>query len=234
MFVSKLADRMCIPGDELGQGFASAGLQREVMFLLPERAYSEAFSQSLQARGQPAASIVAAMEPEGWRSMASEIALLVVDPALLLTTPGLLDTKQFPLLFLASRVKASWLEIALQCHASGFVTLNSPLAALLGIIEKLVSGELHEYWCPEAEQMLTGAGTKRKLATETVFSSLTRRQMEVLGHLAEGKTVKEVAQLMHLSQKSVDSHKYRIMNRLHIHDRVHLCRLAIREGLIEA
>ncbi|MEZ5950734.1 MAG: hypothetical protein R3C12_16265 [Planctomycetaceae bacterium] len=89
MFVSKLADRMCIPGDELGQGFASAGLQREVMFLLPERAYSEAFSQSLQARGQPAASIVAAMEPEGWRSRASEIALLVVDPALLLTTPGL-------------------------------------------------------------------------------------------------------------------------------------------------
>jgi DNA-binding NarL/FixJ family response regulator len=36
---------------------------------------------------------------------------------------------------------------------------------------------------------------------------------------------------MHLSQKSVDSHKYRIMNKLGIHDRVLLARYAIREGL---
>ena len=39
--------------------------------------------------------------------------------------------------------------------------------------------------------------------------------------------------MMRLSQKSVDSHKYRIMQKLGLNDRVHLARYAIREGLIE-
>ncbi len=65
-------------------------------------------------------------------------------------------------------------------------------------------------------------------------SGLTRRQHEVLRYLAMGYTVKEVAKLMHLSVKSIDSHKYRIMKKLDMHDRVHLTRYAIREGLLEA
>ena len=62
---------------------------------------------------------------------------------------------------------------------------------------------------------------------------LTARQKEVLRFLAQGHSVKEVASKMHLSAKSVDSHKYRIMKKLGIHDRVHLTRFAIREGLLE-
>lgn len=65
-------------------------------------------------------------------------------------------------------------------------------------------------------------------------SGLTRRQHEVLRYLAMGYTVKEVAKFMHLSVKSIDSHKYRIMKKLDLHDRVHLTRYAIREGLLEA
>lgn len=69
---------------------------------------------------------------------------------------------------------------------------------------------------------------------ESGLSSLTNRQLEVLRHLAVGQSVKEVARQMHLSEKSIDSHKYRIMNKLGIHDRVELARFAIREGLVEA
>ncbi len=56
----------------------------------------------------------------------------------------------------------------------------------------------------------------------------------MLRYLALGYTVKEVAAMMHLSAKSIDSHKYRIMKKLNLHDRVHLARYAIREGLLEA
>ncbi|MCG6154706.1 response regulator transcription factor [Rubinisphaera margarita] len=63
---------------------------------------------------------------------------------------------------------------------------------------------------------------------------LTNRQREVLCLLAEGFSVKEIASMMHLSAKSVDSHKYRIMKKLKLNDRVRLARYAIREGLIEA
>jgi len=65
-------------------------------------------------------------------------------------------------------------------------------------------------------------------------SVLTSRQREILCLLAEGLSVKEVAAKIHLSAKSVDSHKYRIMRKLNLHDRVLLARYAIRHGLIEA
>ncbi|MCH7685179.1 MAG: response regulator transcription factor [Planctomycetes bacterium] len=66
---------------------------------------------------------------------------------------------------------------------------------------------------------------------ECHLSSLTPRQLEVLRHLAEGHSVKDVAKRMLVSVKSVDNHKYRIMRKLRIRDRVELARFAIREGL---
>jgi DNA-binding NarL/FixJ family response regulator len=83
-----------------------------------------------------------------------------------------------------------------------------------------------------AERLNYDPQTKRySVKSETPLSSLTGRQLEVLRHLARGESVKEIARQMHLSQKSIDSHKYRIMNKLGIHDRVELARFAIREGL---
>ena len=61
--------------------------------------------------------------------------------------------------------------------------------------------------------------------------TLTNRQLEVLRHLARGESVKEVAKSMVLSERAIESHKYRIMQKLGIHDRVELARYAIREGL---
>lgn len=71
------------------------------------------------------------------------------------------------------------------------------------------------------------------LKTKSKLMMLSERQIEVMVNLANGLTVKEVAVKMHLSTKSIDSHKYRIMSKLDIHDRVELARFAIREGLIE-
>lgn len=61
---------------------------------------------------------------------------------------------------------------------------------------------------------------------------LTDRQLEVLVRIAEGYSAKEVAQDLHVSEKSVESHKYRLMKSLGVRDRIALCRWAIREGII--
>jgi len=61
---------------------------------------------------------------------------------------------------------------------------------------------------------------------------LTSRQIEIITHLADGASSKEIARRLHLSVKSVSSHSYRIMKRLNLHDRVALVRFAIREGLV--
>ncbi len=72
-----------------------------------------------------------------------------------------------------------------------------------------------------------------KLRPSRRWKDLSMRQVEVLKQLAIGHSVKEIARNMHLSPKSVDSHKYRIMHKLDIHDRVELARFAIRHQLIE-
>jgi two-component system response regulator NreC len=73
-----------------------------------------------------------------------------------------------------------------------------------------------------------GVRVKRRSA----LAMLTDRQIEVLRQIALGHRVKDIAKQMHLSTKSVESHKYRIMNRLGMRDRVELALYAVREKLI--
>lgn len=61
---------------------------------------------------------------------------------------------------------------------------------------------------------------------------LTAHQLQILKHLANGASAKEIAKRVHISVRAVNSIKYRIMSRLGIHDRVQLARFAIREGLV--
>lgn len=73
-----------------------------------------------------------------------------------------------------------------------------------------------------------------RCAASAQMQKLTDRQWDVLLNIAEGRRVSEVAEALSISQKAVESHKYRIMRVIGATDRVDLCRWAIREGLIEA
>lgn len=80
---------------------------------------------------------------------------------------------------------------------------------------------------------LTAEGQFR-CAASSRLQKLTDRQWDVLLRIAEGSRVSEVAEALSISEKAVESHKYRIMRAIGANDRVDLCRWAIREGLIEA
>jgi DNA-binding NarL/FixJ family response regulator len=71
------------------------------------------------------------------------------------------------------------------------------------------------------------------LASGNPLTTLTALQLEILRLLAYGDSLKMVASKLHLSRKSIDGHKYRLMRKLGVKDRVLLSRLAIREGLIQ-
>ncbi|NLI80465.1 MAG: response regulator transcription factor [Deltaproteobacteria bacterium] len=66
------------------------------------------------------------------------------------------------------------------------------------------------------------------------FDSLTLREREVLQLFAEGCSVKDVASKLHLSPKTVETHKYHIMEKLGACSVVELARIAIRKKLIQA
>lgn len=84
---------------------------------------------------------------------------------------------------------------------------------------------------PQTVPAREGTGKSKQVASP--FSRLSRREMEVLIHLARGLTVKQCAEQLHLSPNTVDNHKARLMSKLGIHRSVDLIRLALREKLIE-
>lgn len=121
---------------------------------------------------------------------------------------------------------------ALRIGAAGYLLKNETFDCLCQAILDAVRGQTY-LSPPVMERVYFDNAESRYLPrTESDLALLTNRQLEVLRHLARGDSVKEIAKQMHLSQKSVDSHKYRIMNKLRIHDRVELARFAIREGLM--
>ena len=66
------------------------------------------------------------------------------------------------------------------------------------------------------------------------FSVLTQREREVLQLLAEGKTTKQIALRLHISPKTVEAHRLRVMNKLEIDNVAQLTKYAIQEGLTSA
>lgn len=61
---------------------------------------------------------------------------------------------------------------------------------------------------------------------------LTDREREILQLIAEGYTSREIADLLHLSIKTVQNHRSKIMNKLDLHDRGELIKYAIQQGII--
>lgn len=122
------------------------------------------------------------------------------------------------------------LEEALRRHIPGlFSTAESPgqLVLAVGIV---ADGGV--YYSPEIRSRIDLSSGAPRLArsVDSHTPRLTRRETEILGHLARGLTKRQVAELVSLSAKTVDNHCTSIMAKLNVHNRVELARFAIREG----
>lgn len=73
--------------------------------------------------------------------------------------------------------------------------------------------------------------TEQQVSTSQESSSLTTRERQILQLIAEGKTTKEVARILHISPKTADANRRQIMNKLEIFNIADLTKYAIREGL---
>jgi DNA-binding NarL/FixJ family response regulator len=125
-----------------------------------------------------------------------------------------------------------YIEQAVRSKAAGYLLRDDSMSNMLAAIKEVGNGGT--YFSPAIREKIStdGATGAPRASFEGRLSKLSDRQIEVLRNLAFGMSVKDVARKMHISVKSVDSHKYRIMQSLGIHDRVALARFAIREGLV--
>lgn len=113
------------------------------------------------------------------------------------------------------------------------VLKSEPLDVILEGIRRIHAGETYYSPSLESRLIIDGPHDHLKVQSRSCLERFTPKQLAVLKAVARGEKVKDVAKQLHLSPKSVEAHKYRIMNRLGIHDRVELCLYAVREGLIQ-
>lgn len=111
--------------------------------------------------------------------------------------------------------------------ASGYVLKDCVLEELLDAIETVSIGQ--RYLSPKISAMLLNSLSDASSGGAT--SKLTPREAEVLQLLAEGKAMKEAAVELHISTKTVETHRRAIMEKLQLFSVAELTKHAIREGL---
>ena len=118
---------------------------------------------------------------------------------------------------------------ALREGAAGFLPKSAASTELEQALNTVMRGET--YISPETSRKTLleyGKGTSKR----DQLANLSPRQREVLRMIAEGRTTKQIAQLLEISVKTVETHRSQLMERLDIHDVAGLVRYAISVGLI--
>ncbi len=136
-------------------------------------------------------------------------------------------------IFVAGVLQDRHIGSAAAVRAEGFVTKCEPLDRVISAVRSVAAGQ--SYFSPRVSERLLRrqSGADVELELKARVTALTEREMQILTYIARGFSKKEIAGIMHLSVKTVDNHSTRLMGKLNIHDRVHLARFALREGLAE-
>jgi len=130
-------------------------------------------------------------------------------------------------LILSMHTDPAYVREAMQAGTAGYVLKEAGVEELELAIRAALRGE--RYLDPRVSKQVI-EGYVRGL--EAPGPALTPRQREILQLIAEGHSTRDIAQRLHLSVKTVETHRAQIMDRLDIRDVAGLTRYAIRIGLI--
>ena len=118
---------------------------------------------------------------------------------------------------------------ALRAGASGYLLKSSAGTELLNALREVLRGAT--YVTPLIKQAMEEAFV-RNPETSMAAKKLTARQIEVLQLLAEGRGMKEVAEILKLTPRTVAFHKYRMMETLGVHSNAELIRFAVTHHMV--
>jgi DNA-binding NarL/FixJ family response regulator len=134
-------------------------------------------------------------------------------------------------LVLSMHESRAYVEEVLRAGAAGYIVKNAASQDLLNAVDAVRSG--CSYLSPVITQQVVAAIARPGETATLGLASLTDREREVLQLIAEGLSSKEIASMLGISLKTVDSHRSNLMEKLDIHKLASLVRFAIRAGLIE-
>ena len=138
-----------------------------------------------------------------------------------------LDTK---VVFLTMHHDAVYAKEAFDAGALGFVLKHSAPSELTQAIHEALKG--NTYISPTIAQEVMQVYRDHVDTKSSAFGSLTLRQREVMQLLAEGKSAKEIAKILYISTRTVEFHKYNMMEQLGIKTSAELVHFAIKHGIV--
>jgi len=112
---------------------------------------------------------------------------------------------------------------------SGYLLKDCAFEELAGAIRSVISGKT--YLSPSISGVVVNGYLNRVAGFAPSRSVLTDREREVLQMIAEGKSTKQTALKLHISVKTVETHRRQIMNKLNIFSVAELTKYAIRKGI---
>lgn len=133
-----------------------------------------------------------------------------------------------PTIMLTMHAEEQYVLEALRAGVRGFVLKSEAATDLIRAIQEVVGGST--YLSPRVSKSVVQAYLNK---TDIPEDPLSDRERQVLQLIAEGKSTKEIATLLSVSAKTVESHRLRLTTKLNTHGIAGLVRYAVRSGLIE-
>ncbi len=137
---------------------------------------------------------------------------------------------KLPILILTMHEEEQYVVRAIAAGAKGYLTKRSAPEQLVKAIRKVHGGGsyLSDSAAESLAQSLAGGGRMR-----SPVEQLSNREIQVLRHLALGRTVREIAEAYHLSSKTVDTYRLRVLKKLNLRNNAELSRFAMQNRLVE-
>jgi DNA-binding NarL/FixJ family response regulator len=132
---------------------------------------------------------------------------------------------------LSGHANGEFVREMLKAGASAYVLKSRAYEELVRAIREVMKGK--KYLSPDIAQGVVDAYVEisSSMSANPAFVVLTDREREALQLIAEGKSTKEVADVLSISVKTIETHRHNIMEKLNLHSVAELTKYAIREGL---
>jgi len=142
--------------------------------------------------------------------------------------------KRFPevkVVILTVHTNEEYIRQILRAGASGYLVKQAAPRELIAAIRAAQRGD--SYLSPSVSRKVVAQYVQRAgaVAEQDSYEKLTNREREVLQLIAEGNSTREIADVLHISVKTAESHRAHLMDKLDIHTTAELTRYAIRKGV---
>jgi len=134
-----------------------------------------------------------------------------------------------PILILTMHEEGQYVVRAVEAGAMGYITKQSAPEQLVNAIRKVHAGS--RYLTDEAAEALALRIAKGNSGTAPL-DTLSMRELQVLRRLALGQTNREIAQAYHISIKTVDTYRARLLKKLDLRNNAEISRFAMQNNLI--